>query len=642
MKRERRIDLRNADIVATPALESGTTGSSYVAALRAATAGSKKFAASVNVFERWLRRLTLAKPLTMGEEVLSHFRADIQAGRVRSLSGRKYRSMDRQVPTDIFALHNLSANTGGVIIRRLLDARQYERLKYIAGLTDRTRKALLWFHEKGACTRSKQNRPQLMTQATRDGALVASMTMLRMLNLSGLELVTPAHVEGLLPDPDDDDPKYRRVVHMLREVSTVYRACCKQALLVANPLDSVPHSTFADRAQRDFLPPAEVERVRDLKTVDMKDWKQVRDRLVMLLLIDTAMRKSELAAVKLSNVRRLEDGSFQITLPPEAQKMRGKQTAHLGIIYPETNRVLAHYLKDIRSKFAGSALIVDGDGSDGSAVAVYNSVIREGERLSLRCYHSNGRPGCHDLRRTFATVNAAPLGLRMTAEELSNRMRAAYEVVRRHYVLQNPIRSAMSDAEYRKRVQEDPADEAQKHIDALARIGIGPDALISVRAQVDGMKHHDKAADEKPEQPVEWMGEDQVIELLRSSWGVTLSARQLRRFCRKEKLAVSRSGLHGGLHVDAHAVRSLASQFVPLASVTRGGVGVSDGVAKTYTVKWVGWVRLIRRVDALDVMRSLQDDQSDKPIRSRSGQTGPGEVVKQPGVRSDSRGESVA
>jgi integrase len=642
MKRERRIDLRKADIVATPALKSGTTGLAYVAALRAATGGAKKYAASVNVFERWLARLDLTQPLAMDEELLGRFRADIQAGRVRSLSGRKYRSMDRQVPTDIFTLHNLAADAGGIIIRPLLDTRQHERLKYIAGLTDSTRTALLWFHEKGACTRSKQNRPQLMTQATRDGALVAAMTMLRMLDLSGLELVTPAHVAGLLPDPDDDDPKYRRVVHMLREVSTVYRACCKQGLLAGNPLDSVPHSTFADRAQRDFLPPTELERVRDLKTVDMNDWKQVRDRLVMLLLIDTAMRKSELAGVKLSNVRRLEDGSYQITLPPEAQKMRGKQTAHLGIIYPETNRLLAHYMQAIRSRFKGSALVVDGDGSDGSSVAIYNAVIREGERLGLRCYHSNGRPGCHDLRRTFATVNAAPLGLRMTAEELSNRMRAAYEVVRRHYVLQNPLRSAMSDAEYRKRVHEDPVDEVQKHVDALAQLGIGSVALAAVRAHVDSMRKPDGQEDEQTAQPVEWMAEDQAVELLRSSWGVTLSARQLRRFCRKGKLAVSRSGLHGGLHIDAHAMRSLASEFVPLASVTRGGVGVADEVAKKYTAKWVGWVRLIRRVDALDVMRRLRDDQSDKPIRPRSGQTGPGEVVKQATVRGEPRSKSVA
>jgi hypothetical protein len=89
-------------------------------------------------------------------------------------------------------------------------------------------------------------------------------------------------------------------------------------------------------------------------------------------------------------------------------------------------------------------------------------------------------------------------------------------------------------------------------------------------------------------------------------------------------------------------MRSLASEFVPLASVTRGGVGVADEVAKKYTAKWVGWVRLIRRVDALDVMRRLRDDQSDKPIRPRSGQTGPGEVVKQATVRGEPRSKSVA
>ncbi len=629
MKRERTIDLRDASLVSTPTLKAGTTSADYLLALRAVTGANKKHAASLNVFERWLGREGLTRELKMDEDLLGRFRSAIQAGRLRTQTGRRYRSMERQVPSDIFTLHNAAVNPDGVVIRRLIDTRQYDRLKFIAGLTEVTRKALVWFHEKAACTASKHGRPQLMTQATRDGALVALLALLRRLDVRGLELVTSEHIAGLLPDPDDDDPQYRRAVHTLREASTVYRACCKEGLLTSNPLSDVPHSTFTDRAQRDFLPPAEVDRVRDLRTVDMGNWLQVRDRLVMLMLIDTAMRKSELAAVLTHNVRVMPDGSYQVTLPPEAQKMRGKVTAHLGIIYPETGKLLKHYLEDIRPRYRGVALIVDNDGHDGSPQVVYRSVGREGARLGLRCYHSSEPPGCHDLRRTFATVNAAPLGLKLTASELADRMRAGYDVVNRHYVLRNPLRSAMTDAEYRKRIVMDPAEEAATHVEALVRLGISVDVLAPVRSQVEAMRPH--TVETPPAAaPVVWIPETDALELLRASWKTVPPLRSMRPFWRAEKIATQRVGLGGRLHLDRFAVQALASEYVPVSAVVSRGQLVVRAVAEKYTAKMVGRVRLIKRIDALEFIKDSEVGPTGNPARLANCKTGAAQTVKQP------------
>lgn len=640
MKRDRRVDLRDAGLVGVPAVRPATTAAQYVAALKTAIV-SEKHAVSVKVFERWLRRQGLDRVIAADETLLEHFRRDMQSGRIRSEDGRKYRSLSRQAPTDIYQLHNAAASNGGLVARPLIDARQYGRLQFVAGLTETTRKALVWFHEKAACTKSRPGRPQMMTQATRDGALGAAFTLLRRLGVNGLELVRSSDVDLILPDPDDDDPEYRRAVHILREAATIYRACCKEGFLPSNPLAAIPNSKFTAQAQRDFLPPTEVDRVRDLSTVEMGDWLQVRDRLVILLLIDTAMRKSELAAVRLPNVRLIEDCSYQITLPPESQKMRGKTTAYLGVIYPETNRLLAHYLEHIRPRFGGAALIVDSDGRDASPFAVYNAVVREAERLGLECHFSGGIPGCHDLRRTFATVNAAPLGLRLTGAELADRMRASYEVVNQHYVLRNPLRSAMSDAEYRKRIAADPVQEIAAHIDALGRLGITQEALASVRLQVETL-HPRPGVQAQHQKVVEWVSEASALELLRAGWGVSPAPRTLRSFWRKEGVAKKRSGAHGKVHVDAAVIHILAADYVPLSAVLRGHKGVSGAILEKYTVKMVGRLRLMRRIDAVAALNDLIGSRVGNSIPSANCQTGADETVKQASTGRTEQHQKVA
>ena len=628
MKTTPRFKFGEVDAVGTPAVKPGTTAVEYMAAMRATAGANKKQLVSLNVFERWLGRQGLSQRVDMDEVLLDRFRADIQAGCVRTHTGRLYRSMGRQAPSDIFALHNAAVSQGGVVVRRLIDKRQYERLKFIAGLTDVTRKAVVWFHAKATCTTGSHGRPQLMTQATRDGALVAVVTLLRRLDVRGLELVTREQVDAMLPDPDDDDPQYRRVVHLLREASTVYRACCRARMLESNPLSYIPHSIFSDKAQRDFLPPAEVDRVRDLRTVDMQDWLQVRDRLVMLMLIDTAMRKSELAAVLTNNVRVMPDGSYQVTLPPDAQKMRGKATAHLGIIYPETGVLLKHYIEEIRPRFHGAALIVDNQGDDGTPQVVYRAVRREGTRLALRCYHSDAAPGCHDLRRTFATVNAAPLGLKLTAAELADRMRAGYDVINRHYVLRNPLRSAMTDAEYRKRIVVDPVEEAAAHLDALARLGVASDVLAPVRSQIESLRPR-KGEVEQPATPIEWIAETDAITMLRRAWGVLPPLRTMRLFWTEERVETQRAGQSGKLHLNRSAVEHLSSDYVPLSAVTRTGRQVARAIALKYTSKRVGRMRLVRRMDALELIKALEGDRVDNAPCLENCKTPLSETVKQ-------------
>ena len=624
MKQTRRTNLADAELIGTPAVAPGTTGAGYIAALRTATVDNKQ-PDSINVFERWIaRRFNLTADLAMDETLLDRFRQEIRSGKFRNQSGQRYVSLAQQAPTDIRTLHNKSV--GEVVLRKLVDTRQYARLKFIASLTPVTRKALAWFHTS-ATRHTRNGKPQLMTQATRDGALGDMLDLLGRVQAMGIEQITPEHVRQFLPEPDDDDPLYRRAARLLHGASTLVRACVRQGLLKANPLGDCDSSTFAGQAQRDFLPPGEFDRVRDLSTVAMDDAQQVRDRLVLLLLVDTALRRNELAAVETANVRSVDD-SYQITLRPEGQKMRGKAAAYLGVLYPETAQLLGHYLQKFRTKLGGTRLIVDQKGRDASGGAIYAAVVREGERLSLKTHYGQGRPGPHDLRRTFATLNAAPLGLRLTAAELADRMRASFDVVNTHYVLRNPLRSAMVDTEYRGRLAVDPVRAAETYIKGLERLGVEQETLQIVRQRVEALFKQPEGKTE-PEIPVEWMAKADAIALLHREWGLVPPARTMREFF-LGRTRTCRMGAKGAMHVDGEFVRGLVAEYVPMTGLVKDVGCVPHGVVTRFCTMRVGRLVLVKRMDVADLLKAMAGtSQAPQPNGYATTKTSPAFVREQ-------------
>lgn len=601
MKSTSTTNLRGVELVGTTATAPRTTGAAYIEALRAVAVG-KKHPVSVRVFWRWVdSRYGLDKQFDMNEEVLGRFRDEMQTGQFRSETGRKYRSLGRQAPSSIFRLHNQAARRRGPVTRPLLDSHRYGRLRTLAGLTPQTQRALRWFHESGTRT-LKNGRQQLMTQATRDKSLAAALSVLERMGVNGLELVKPRHVDQMLPPPDPADRMFRRLTRLLYATSVVYRSCVKKGLLHDNPLNDIDSSIFAAYAKRDFLPPGEVGRLRGLSTVDRSNADRVRDRLVMLLLVDTAMRKSELAAVQLGDVRELDDGSYQIRLDSDAQKMTGKPAAYIGILYPETQELLSLYLREVRGT-GGTSLLVDGRGNDATPEGIYRAAIREGDRLQLRCYHSGKRPGCHDLRRTFATINAAPLGLQLTTAELAERMRTSFDIVHQHYVVQNPLRASASEEAYRRRLSTDPVRQCQNHIEALEALGIDESVLGPVRQQVEAMRTP-LEADLGVDRERDWIPEAEALELLARTWSTQPKVRTFRDFMKMQD-ATCRRGNHGGLHIDGTVVKDLVDTHIPAADLVKMSGGESD-IPTEYVALSIGRLRLVKRIDVAVLMKALR------------------------------------
>lgn len=536
-----------------PSLASGLTPADYLATLKAHVASPKE-GVSLRLFGKWLTTLSPTPDLTSGEQLVAHFAEDLESGRFRSRRG-KYRSMRKQAPGAIFALHNRAFEKNAVgFLRAMLSQKTFQRLSRFAHLTDKTRDALMWFMEKGARPPARPNgSPKPLTAATRKNSVYAALQLLDVMKLSGLEQVKPE----LLPDPSPDAADYKTTTRLMHTASAVYRACVGKGLLAENPLAHVSHAVFDNDAQRDFLTPAMLAKLRDLSTVDLKKTNQVTDRLICLLYVDTAMRQKELASVRLEDVRPSEDG-YQLDLSSAAQKMQNKPKVSIALLYPETNRLLGTYLKDHRGTQAGG-LVLNTLGGDATGPWMAEAVKREAERIGV-CTNSNSPPSPHDLRRTFATCNSKPLGLGMDINEIASRLRIKIEIAYKHYIQENPLLSELKTKVYRKKAEDDPISTATECIERLAGLDYPGQALRLLRAEL-ARRRETFALPEAVH--VDWMNEEDVQSLMKKKWGGTIPVRNLRLLFTGKGCA-DRGQAHGKIRYRRDAVEKFTAEYSPV------------------------------------------------------------------------------
>lgn len=581
-----------------PSVDSTVTATEYVASLKLCVRSSKE-KISVALFERWLTTKSPTPDLTRGEEMIERFAENLRSGRLTD-RGRSYSYMFKQAPSDVFALHNRAVVANADRFRRaLLPQKSYRHLSRFSRLTDKTKEALTWFLEKGARPPTKPNgSPKPLTAATRNGAAYAALQLLELLNLSGLELVT----HELVPEPSSDETSYRSMTRLLHAVSTVYRSCVGRGLLPSNPLSHVSHQIFDGR--RDFLTPAMLEKLRDLSSVDLKNCRQVTDRLVCLLYLDSAVRQKELAGVRLDDVRQVDDG-YQIVLRPDVQKMQGKPAAVIGLLYPETNRLLGLFLRQYRGTRPGG-LISNWAGGDAQGEWLAKAVQREAKRIGLRSYYGEV-PSPHDLRRSFATCNSKPLGLGMDIGEIATRLRISIEIAHAHYVVQNPLLSEEKTRAYRKKADENPLAVAADCIEKLAKLGFPATTLKQVRIELERRKSKFIAT---PGPQQDWIDEDAVFQLIRQRWNVEPNPRKLRPVFARQG-CTDRGLARGKIRYRLDAVEKFLNEyapahlFAPALSPARLRTVLTD-----FVTLQVGAIVLIRNVDVSQLMQKIQ-----QPVR---------------------------
>ena len=310
----------------------------------------------------------------------------------------------------------------------------------------------------------------------------------------------------------------------------------------------------------------------------------------------------------MGQVRKCDEGNYEIWLWPENQKMSGKPSTVLPILYPQTQELLETYLERVRPRFGCDGLIVSDVGKRASGTACAEAVRREGTRLGLRSYYRQAPPMPHDLRRTFGTCNARPLGFNMGVEELAQRMRDGIEIVHNHYIVNNPITLRLSAQEYRKRAAA-PTSPTNSDVDnsiaILGQAGLSPEVMSLVKSQLQAKRQEPECAEaEEKAGSATWISETAALTILSKEWGTVPRPRSVRRFARSKGMARS-GGPHGHLVYDEGAVAKLASEFRPFPSDYDDGTSTQRGLrhrlskVDTFTI---GHHRLLKKDDLIRVL----------------------------------------
>lgn len=583
-----------------PAVLGSATWADYGRALHGVATGAKERVA-LNVWVRWLSATNRAESASVefDERTLESFSSDLARGVLRRENGKPYkRGIIKQAPSCIRVLHHRLCDQGNpLVVRRLLPQRVAGRMMAFAQLTEKTRTALSWFEQHGV-TQGKGPRksPKHLQTATRKSGVYDAVQFLKLLGKTGLEDVRKEDVPDLVLEAAD----FKRNVRMRHSVETVYRACMGRGLLEHNPLEGVSTATFNKEALRDFLPPDELARIRDLNSLDRSNERCTIERLVILLYVDLALRKNELAGVRVEDVRLLGPGKYQIHLPGKAQKMGDKSTVAMDVLYPETAQLLSAHLR-VRGREPGT-LILTPRGKQATGEYLYNCVRREARRLKLRTYHGRS-PSCHALRRTFASCNSGSLGLRLDPHEMAERMRCGIDVCYEHYVQANPLLRSMRADQHRRLLVSDPFNDARTHLEGLRTLGITAGALEQVEQEVQ-----QRFAPRPAPGMAAWMEEEEVLARLSARWDLQQSHRTLRPYFRQIG-AIDHHGPRGSVRYRQDVVDELL-QHEPLDNLAGGAVTRRrrQTIAQQFFTLRLGQTVLVRSVDAARVVRVLRTE----------------------------------
>ena len=212
-----------------------------------------------------------------------------------------------------------------------------------------------------------------MTHASRQLAIESTMTLLSKLGKGGVEFVTRGDIQNLL-DRAGVSGSHKTITRMLHNALPVFRIGLERGVLSENVLDDISHDTFSDQAQRDFLPPKEVNKILDLTAVSLNNHDHVRDRLVLLLLYDLAIRRGELAGLELADIA-IDGDRIDVRIRSEVQKGQKPET-RLRVLFPATRTLLRHYLTHVRPQYPGKPLIVNMRGGPATSAAIEAAVSR--------------------------------------------------------------------------------------------------------------------------------------------------------------------------------------------------------------------------------------------------------------------------
>jgi integrase len=357
----------------------------------------------------------------------------------------------------------------GLVKRQVLKEIVSQRYEKFFELTLNSREAIKWFEENGKRVEaipvyfekdgdiSNQlirmmhrvtNRE--LKPVTKSGKVEHVLRFLKAVNKNGFEFITDVDVKKYEEICQERGVKQKE--DYLAHIATFFINIYSKGFIKSNPLSHISLKMNGGAIKKDFITIEGMDKLRDLSTLDKLNKEEVRDRLVVLLGYDLALRISELLALEVDDLKKDEQGEWFVTLKPENQKgYKDEETMYFW--FDETKQLLELYLKTTRKKFTPTtdSLILSNQKGKGLSAAYCSTRVRLlCEKSGIKTYHGK-IPSPHTLRHTFATLNIEPIGLSLSLYDMAQRLRhSKVETTRRHYIHNNPYLKKIKHAVQRK------------------------------------------------------------------------------------------------------------------------------------------------------------------------------------------------
>jgi len=389
------------------------------------------------------------------------------------LNGKQYSILSRKkVSRTARRIVNEYFYPKGLVKRIVLKKIVIQRYEKFFELTKMSQDAIIWFEQNGKRVRAMpvyvdNGKPyagddtvirmihhitnKVLLPVSKQGKIDHAFRFLRIIEKNGFEFVTSEDVKKL--DEYCTQRNVKQKEDYMAHVATFFINIHSAGFIKQNHFSKVSLKMKGGANKKDFIAPECMEKFRDISTIDFKNRNEVRDRLVVLLAYDLALRLNEFLSLKLSDVKKDPDGEWYAVIKSDIQKGQDKDEEIMYFFFDETRKLLEIYLNKIRKQFnpVTDDLIVS---NQGGVLGSQHCRLRFQllcEKMGIKTFYGK-MPTPHVLRHSFATINIEPLGLALPLYEMTERLRhVRVETTRQHYIHNNPYLQKLKHNIYRKK-----------------------------------------------------------------------------------------------------------------------------------------------------------------------------------------------
>lgn len=496
----------------------------------------------------------------------------------------------KKVPRTIRKIMNEYLLPKGIINRIVLLEVEINRYRRFWKLTPISQGAIKWFEENGKVVEAIQVyvsdqknsidgssgddlvmkyvyrvTGQDLLPSTNSSKISAAIRVLDHVGKSGFEQLTRADAEKFKEYCDASDLKKK--CDPVVDAVTFCINIKQGEFIKENPFVNISLKKTSDSVRLDFFGKEAIDKLKDLSTVDYADKVDIRDRAMVLVAYDLALRLNEFLALELTDLRKDHDGEWSVRLRSDVQKgIKDEETMYF--FFPETKQILEKYLA-VRDEFNPKCdrLFLSRDGKDLGAHC-RKQFQSHFQKLGIRTYSGNiGSP--HLLRHSFATLNVEPLGLALPIYEIMGRLRhARLETARKHYIHNNPYLRKQKHDLYKNRGKKKTIKETLNEVPLADLEHWLSDDLRVEPSVIKAIRSKHKKASVKPggneSDNVVYLSEPEALDRLKS---LTIPVYALRKYGLEKGFAIAdgRRDLRYGknFRYKQSFIEDLANNWIP-------------------------------------------------------------------------------